>query len=185
MAFAFCLFNPKLAVNIYLELANVRVFNSKIFIMINLKNPESLICTNCWKTKHTRPRCTLDTFCKECKQPGHTPDDKTRLHYEPQKLLTPFCGEDVLSNFFPCELDFCGMKHKSAEHAFQYIKAVRFGDRKAANIIKDATGALFVLRHEKKNQNEWTIGVNVRVYTCGWRHRMLCINKMLNCSEQN
>lgn len=127
MALALCLLNPWPTVNIYLELTIVEVFNAKFFIMVNLKNPEKFICTNCWKTNHTSSRCTSETCCKVCNQPGHTPGDKTCPHYEPQKLLTPFCGEDVLSNCFPCELDFCGIKHKSAEHAFQYTKAVRLG----------------------------------------------------------
>lgn len=123
----------------------------KVFHYGQPKKTENLICTNCWKTNHTRSRCTSETCCKVCKQPGHTPGDKTCPHYEPQKLLTPFCGEeDVLSNFFPCELDFCGIKHKSAEHAFQYTKAVRCGDLESANIIKDATDALSALRHGKK-----------------------------------
>ncbi|XP_062571631.1 uncharacterized protein LOC134254695 [Saccostrea cucullata] len=123
----------------------------KIFHFGQPKKTGNLVCTNCWSTNHTRSRCTSDTCCKVCKQPGHAPGDKSCPHYEPQKHVIPFCGaDDVLSNFFPCELDFCGVKHKSAEHAFQYTKALRCGDLDAANTIKDADDALSALRLGKK-----------------------------------
>ena len=67
--------------------------------------------------------------CKFCKQPGHSPGHAVCPHYEPQKHLILFSdAEDVLSNFFPFELEFCVIKHQSAEHVFQYTKVLRDGD---------------------------------------------------------
>ncbi|XP_062583223.1 uncharacterized protein LOC134244991 [Saccostrea cucullata] len=130
----------------------------KIFHFGQRKKTGNLVCTNCWGTNHTRSRCTSATCCKVCKQPGHAPGDKSCPHYEPQKHVIPFCGaDDVLSNFFPCELNFCGVKHKSAEHAFQYTKALRCGDLDAANTIKDTDDALSALRLGKniKTNEQW------------------------------
>lgn len=43
------------------------------------------------------------------------------------KHIAPFSGsQDVLSNFYPCELHIYGVKHKSGEHAFQFTKAIRW-----------------------------------------------------------
>uniref|UniRef100_K1Q4V6 Protein sidekick-2 n=1 Tax=Magallana gigas TaxID=29159 RepID=K1Q4V6_MAGGI len=47
-----------------------------------------------------------------------------------------------LSNFYPCELNVFGISHKSAEHAFQYIKAMRSGDIPRATSIQSAATAL-------------------------------------------
>ena len=49
------------------------------------------------------------------------------------------------------------MKHKSAEHAFQYAKALRCGDLEAANDIKEATDAVTALRmgNKIKNNEQW------------------------------
>ena len=69
----------------------------------------------------------------------------------PEKNPSPFCGaDDVLYNIYSCVLDIFGIKHKSAEHAFQYIKAVRCGDLDSANYIKDADDALSALQLVKK-----------------------------------
>ena len=43
-----------------------------------------------------------------------------------------------------------GTPHKSAEHAFQYTKAVRCGDLDAAKLIQEATDALFAKRLDDK-----------------------------------
>ena len=58
--------------------------------------------------------------------------------------------------FFPTS-DIFGIKHKSAEHAFQYIKAVRCGDIDSANSIKDADDALSALQLGKKvkSNDQW------------------------------
>ena len=58
---------------------------------------------------------------------------------------------------FPCELDFCGTKHQSAEHAFQYTKALRCGDLETANANKTADGAISALHLGKKikSNEQW------------------------------
>ena len=96
------------------------------------KRESNLLCTYCWKTDHTRSRLSTETCCNVCKLPDHSPSDKSCPHFQTRRNLTPFCGaDDVLSNFYPCELEIFGIEYKSAEHAFQYtcIKAVRCGDR--------------------------------------------------------
>lgn len=55
-----------------------------------------------------------------------------------------------MSSFYTCELDIYGVKHKSAEHAFHYIKAIRRGDLDAASKITDAEDALSAMRLRKK-----------------------------------
>ena len=129
----------------------------KLFHYGQPKRESNLLC-HCWKTDHTRSRCSSETCCKVCKLPGHSPGDESCPHFQIQKNLTPFCGaDDVLSNFYPCELDIFGIKHKSAEHAFQYIKAVRCGDLDSANSIKDADDALSALQLGKKvkSNDQW------------------------------
>lgn len=80
------------------------------------------------------------------KAPGHSPGDETCPHCHPQKHLTTFfSAQDLLANFYPCELEIFGVKHKSAEHDFQYIKAVRCGDLFSANTIAKADDALAAL----------------------------------------
>lgn len=115
------------------------------------KNNHILQCTNCWKTGHTKSICKNDSCCKVCQKPGHLPGQKECPHYEVQKHIAPFSGsQDVLSNFYPCELDIYGVKHKSAEHAFQYTKAIRCGDLDAASKITAAEDALSAMRLGKK-----------------------------------
>lgn len=60
-------------------------------------------------------------------------------------------------SFYPCELEIFGVKHKSTEHAFQYIKAVRCGDLDSANAIAKADEALAALRLGKKvkSNDQW------------------------------
>uniref|UniRef100_K1RCH6 Uncharacterized protein n=1 Tax=Magallana gigas TaxID=29159 RepID=K1RCH6_MAGGI len=79
-------------------------------------------------------------------------------YYQPQKHLITFCGaKDVLSNFYLCELEIFGVKHKSAEHAFQYIKAVRCRDLDSANANAKPNDALAALRLGKKvkSNDQW------------------------------
>ncbi|KAK3107169.1 hypothetical protein FSP39_008435 [Pinctada imbricata] len=129
------------------------------------KVERKLLCTNCWKTDHTRSNCKNEPCCKVCKDPGHSPGDEKCPFYEHQKEITPFSGAtDVLSNFFPCSMDLYGVQHKSAEHAFQYTKAVRCGDLNAANSIKDAKDALSAKRiGDKIKPNEQWISTKSKV----------------------
>ena len=89
-----------------------------------------------------------------CKTHGHSPGDETCPHYQPQNISPRFA---VPINFYPCELEILGVKHKSAEHAFQYIKAVRCGDLDSANAIAIADDALPALFLGKKviSNDKW------------------------------
>ena len=101
-------------------------------------------CTNCWETTHYRFQCENERRCKVCKKEGHEPGDKTCTYYtETQENIVPFSGHDnILSNFFPCELKVFGHTHSSSEHAYQYAKAIRCGDIPKASVIRDARTAL-------------------------------------------
>lgn len=71
-------------------------------------------------------------------------------------LLVAFNGEEnILSNFFPCELNIYGVTHKSAEHAFQYLKDVRCGGMDGVKLIQEAKAARSVNRlGDKIGSNE-------------------------------
>ena len=131
----------------------------QIFHFGQPKHNRSLLCTKCWNTDHTRSRCKNEECCKICQKPGHKPGDKDCEYFETQKNLTMFSGsDDILSNFYPCEIDIFGIKHKSAEHAFHYAKALRCGDLDAANNIKEAEDAVAALRfgNKIKDNEQWT-----------------------------
>ena len=104
----------------------------------------SPLCTNCWEVSHYRSQCKNNSRCKVCKCEGRNPGDKECSAYvEKQPNMTSTCGRDsVLSNFHKCEIDIFGMKHKSSEHAFQYVKAMRSGDLVRANLVRECKTAL-------------------------------------------
>lgn len=101
-------------------------------------------CTNCWEDTHFTRDCPNNKRCKVCKHEGHLPGDEScEFHVESENNVLPFAGRDnCLSNFYPCELNVFGISHKSAEHAFQYIKAMRSGDIPRATSIQSAATAL-------------------------------------------
>ena len=102
------------------------------------------LCTNCWEDTHYRYKCENAKRCKVCKKEGHEPGDKSCSAYtEKQENVVAFSGhENVLSNFYPCELKVFGISHSSSEHAYQYGKAMRCGDVPKANVIHNAKTAL-------------------------------------------
>ena len=106
------------------------------------KRPQ--LCTNCWEDTHFRSQCKNNSRCKVCKVEGHNPGEKECSAYvEEQTNLVVTNGRDsVLSNFHKCDLDIFGMKHKSSEHAYQYVKAMRSGDLVRANMIRDCKAAI-------------------------------------------
>lgn len=109
------------------------------------------MCTNCWDTDHARNKCKNNPKCKVCLEQDHSPGDPKCKFYEPQQHVIAFNGEDnVLSNFFPCEINLYGVCHKSAEHAFQYAKAMQCGDLDAAKTILTAEDALSAKRLSDK-----------------------------------
>ena len=112
-----------------------------------------MLCTNCFSTAHFRSKCTNPKACYIFRSPGHKPGDdvceglKQTLH----KKVIAFQGEnDVLSNFYPCEIKCHGIIAKSAEHAYNYIKAIRRGSPDLAQAIKDAPTAYLAKQVAKK-----------------------------------
>jgi ribA/ribD-fused uncharacterized protein len=119
---------------------------------------KQLLCTNCWATDHTRKNCKNDSKCKVCKCTGHSPGDPKCASYEIQNNVIAFNGGDnILSNFYPCDITIFGVTHKSAEHAFQHTKALRCGDQTAAVQIQNAGDALSAkqLGDKVKTNEQW------------------------------
>ena len=83
-------------------------------------------------------------LCKVCKKLGHKPGDPVCEHYvEDQPHVTTFSGKkNEIYNFYPCDLNLFGLRQRSAEHAFQYVKAMRSGDVPRPTAIQSATRAL-------------------------------------------
>ena len=102
------------------------------------------LCTNCWDNTHYKNECTNESRCKACKKPGHKPGEQACEHFvDEQPQVITFSGKNnTLSNFYSCDLNIFGLHHKSAEHAFQYVKAMRSGDVPRATAIQSATTAL-------------------------------------------
>ncbi len=108
------------------------------------ESPVDKLCTRCFSTEHYRSRCTNTPCCNHCRKPGHNPGDpscEASLHEAQQDIVTIQGKEDVLSNFYPCDIKIFGMNMKSAEHAYQYSKAIRRGDLDQAKKIADARNA--------------------------------------------
>ena len=105
---------------------------------------KSPLCTNCWENTHFRQQCNNEQRCKVCKSEGLEPGSELCKYYvNSQENVTSTCGRDsTLTNFSMCEIDIYGLKHRSAEHACQYVKAMRCGDIARANIIKICRTAL-------------------------------------------
>lgn len=102
-------------------------------------------CTNCWG-EHWRSQCSEKKRCRICLKTDHEPgSEKCEAFVENQKYVISFAGADnpcTLSNFFPCTIHVFGIHHRSAEHAFQYVKAIRCGDLSKASAIQAAETAL-------------------------------------------
>lgn len=69
-----------------------------------------------------------------------------------------FSSEDSwLSNFYPCVIDISGIKFPSAEHTYQYTRAIRLGDPQMANMILRAKNAKEAkkLSYNVKSNDVW------------------------------
>ena len=112
-----------------------------------------ILCTNCFSTSHYRSKCTSPKACHQCRSQGHKPGDAVceAIKSTPHKKVTAFQGaDDVLSNFYPCEIKCHGIIAKSSEHAYNYVKAIRRGSPELAQAIKDAPTALLAKQVTKK-----------------------------------
>lgn len=107
--------------------------------------PPKRKCLTCWSSDHPTSKCTEEAKCKVCLQSGHAPGDEQCTSYAKKSpnSYTLFHGdENILSNFYPCEISVFGENYNSAEQAFQCVKAVRSGDLLAADKIRAAKSAL-------------------------------------------
>ncbi|XP_062569142.1 uncharacterized protein LOC134231225 [Saccostrea cucullata] len=110
----------------------------------NFEKPP-ITCTNCWETGHSFKLCQNNPRCSACKDAGHKPGSDLCPQYieDNSKEVEAFDGqENVISNFFACDLKVFGETFNSAEQAFQVTKAVRAGDLMAAEKIRAAKSAL-------------------------------------------
>ena len=102
------------------------------------------VCTNCWREDHFRLQCSNAKRCKVCLSEDNVPGSELCSGYIKEHTnVVSFNGNDnALSNFFPCEFEAFGIKHRSSEHAFQYVKALRCVDLPRATDIQAAQTAL-------------------------------------------
>lgn len=125
---------------------NCYIGNTKVIIYYDGQEvpKRDMLCTNCYSTEHYRSKCSSPTACKSCRKPGHTLGDDVcdATRATAYKQITVFQGkDDVLSNFYPCEINCHGILAKSSEHAYQYVKAIRRGELDVAKNVKDAPTA--------------------------------------------
>ena len=101
-------------------------------------------CSKCHQEGHYRRQCTGEECCIVCKDSSHQAGDPVCSGSAKQvhKQVTAFAGKlDPLSNFYPCEIRVFGVKHRSAEHAYQYSKAIQGGKDTIANRILESDTA--------------------------------------------
>ena len=68
---------------------------------------------------------------------------KAQITTLPKKNITAFSGkDDIQFNFYPCNIKIFGISLSSAEHAFQYSKAMRSRYTVTASVIQKANSAL-------------------------------------------
>ena len=103
------------------------------------------LCNNCFQEGHFRNQCRNEPCCSVCKKPGHNPGEEQcpgsakQLH----RNVVPFQGyENPLSNYYPCEFKVFGVEVKSAEHGYQFSKAMQCGHPDIAHQVLSANTAL-------------------------------------------
>lgn len=80
-----------------------------------------------------------------------------KLYDNSHKDIISFSGKnDIFSNFNPRNTNVFGMSHASAEHAFQYSKAMRSGDVVNVSAVRNASTVLDAkhIRAEVTSPNE-------------------------------
>ena len=107
------------------------------------QSTETPLCTNCFQKGHLRKSCPNPTACMLCKEPGHKAGDECCIAKakKAHKTVIPFQGHtDPLSNFYPVQggISIFGQKLPTAEHGYQYSKAMQSGQDITAKIILES-----------------------------------------------
>lgn len=134
--------------------------SAKLYYHGQVTPTRPMLCTQCFKTDHTKSKCTSDKLCIKCKKPDHSVNNTTcdAEAKQPHKSVTAFQGSnDVLSNFYPCDINIHGILAKSAEHAYQYTKCIRRGKLDIAKKVMNAENALAAkkLSRELPYDSKW------------------------------
>ena len=114
-----CSLNLYQMVKIYQDLTIAPVPSAAYLILGNQKITGNLLCINCWKTDHKRSKCSSEECVKYANNQVIPQGRRHVLTLNHRRIVFP---EDILSNFFPCELDFCGIKQQSGNHALNILK---------------------------------------------------------------
>jgi ribA/ribD-fused uncharacterized protein len=117
----------------FIQLAS---FTCRVFHDGQITKP--VLCTNCFKTDHTKSKCTNPASCKACKKPGHQPGDESCdafIQKHTKVSVISNSTEDPLSNNYNCELKVLGTTFNCVEQAYQYSKAIRRAQPDVADLI--------------------------------------------------
>ena len=158
-----------------------RIGDSKVRIFHRSQPRPVVKCTKCLQEGHFRSQCTNKEVCVVCKMDDHEPGDVkcSGTAKQRHKTVTVFSGRsNPLSNFYPCELRVFGIVHKSAEHAYQYVKAQQAGKNVIAERILQAKSA-----YQAKTE------AKALPYNPNWAHRKdsvmteILAEKMKSCKD--
>lgn len=124
---------------------NISGSTANVYYAGQVVQKRPMLCTNCYSTEHYKSQCQNEKACIKCKETDHeiTDTNCNALLSKPNTNITAFQGSnDILSNFYPCNINMHGILAKSSEHAYQYVKAIRRGRLDIATKIKNASNAL-------------------------------------------
>lgn len=97
------------------------------------------VCTRCQKTGHPYWACKDPEVCEVCKEGNHLAGDPMCSFYEELTDYRTVAGKfDPLSNFYMADFQVEEVTYKSAEHAYQFKKALAHGKPDLAKMISNA-----------------------------------------------
>jgi len=97
------------------------------------------VCTRCQKTGHPYWSCKDPEVCEVCKESNHLAGDPLCSFYEEHTDYRTVAGKfDPLSNFYIANFKLEEVTYKSAEHAYQFKKALAHGKPDLAKMIANA-----------------------------------------------
>ena len=108
------------------------------------------VCFNCNKEGHLSRECRETRACAVCHEDSHREGDESCPAYAPSDSEVFRGEEDVLSNFYPCDLVWNGQHYASAEHIYQAEKARMNGRPEVAVEIQNCERAVDAKKLGKK-----------------------------------